>query len=269
MGRRALLRTLNLCSILLVAVAPASWCTGVDVSLISTNSIVIAGSEFEIILFVPHPGDAFNGYDATISWDPAALTFVPTSPLSLQEGDYMTSACGATFHYFKQYTDHAQIGHSLWCQGMTLDGPGQLYLLHFIASGPPQITQVSLSFIAFYDGGYTVPSTLVTNAAIMIDGTTDAPAPRHALQLLATPNPFNPTTQIHVQTPDAGLQTILIHDVKGRLVRTLDQGEYPAGVRTIAWNGSDDRGTRLPSGSYLVTLQTPTQMATERVILLK
>lgn len=269
MGRRGLLRFDFVCVLTLTSLATPSWCAGVDVSLVSTNSIVPAGQEFEIILLVPHAGDSFNGYGATIAWDPSALTYMPTSPLSLQEGDYMTSVCGATFHWFRENADNVEIAHSLWCQGSLLDGPGQLYVLHFKATGPPQITQVSLVSTEFYAAGYYVPSTVIANATIMIDGTTDVSPPRRGTQLLASPNPFNPTTVIHVETPQAGMQTVLVHDVRGRLVRSLDRGVYPAGPRTITWDGSDDNGSRLPSGSYLVTLQTPDQVITERVIMIK
>jgi len=57
-------------------------------------------AEFDLELRVTQAGSAFNGFDADVSFDPSAITFVPLSPTSLQQGSLMTSACGNTFHRF-------------------------------------------------------------------------------------------------------------------------------------------------------------------------
>ena len=51
----------------------------------SPETLVVApGATFTIQLRVPVAGSAFNGYDAVVEYDPAKLTFLPTSPTSLQ-----------------------------------------------------------------------------------------------------------------------------------------------------------------------------------------
>jgi hypothetical protein len=69
------------------------------------------------------------------------------------------------------------------------------------------------------------------------------------------PNPFNPGTTIWYDLPRAGTATLAIHDLRGRLVRTLWQGTLPGGRHTQAWDGMDARGRAAPSGIYLVRLQ--------------
>jgi flagellar basal-body rod modification protein FlgD len=48
---------------------------------------------------------------------------------------------------------------------------------------------------------------------------------------------------------------IQIQDANGRVVRTLDLGERPAGVSRIAWDGRSDDGIVQPAGTYAVAIQ--------------
>jgi len=72
----------------------------VSVALIPSAPTVALGAEFTVTVRVTQAGSAFNAYQAIVRFDPAVLTFLPASPLSLQEGAYMTGACGQTFHWF-------------------------------------------------------------------------------------------------------------------------------------------------------------------------
>lgn len=85
----------------------------------------------------------------------------------------------------------------------------------------------------------------------------------------SVPNPFNPSTRIHFALSEPGDVKIRVYDVAGRLVRTLDAGHRPAGESSIPWNGLDDRGRSVASGSYVVQLVTPSQRDQLRVTLLK
>jgi len=74
--------------------APAARADGVTAALLPDSGFVSPGSEFTLDLWVTAPGDSFNCYDAVIEYDPTVLTFLQTSPPSLQEGAYMKLACG-------------------------------------------------------------------------------------------------------------------------------------------------------------------------------
>lgn len=43
---------------------------------------------------------------------------------------------------------------------------------------------------------------------------------------------------------------VSITNAAGQLVRSLDLGSLPAGVKTLSWDGADDNGQALDSGSY-------------------
>ena len=84
------------------------------------------------------------------------------------------------------------------------------------------------------------------------------------------PNPFNPTTRIRYEIPQASSVRITIFDVRGRLVKTLvDNRSLPAGQYEEIWNGLDDRGKNASSGVYFYRLTTPQFVQTRKMTLLR
>lgn len=84
------------------------------------------------------------------------------------------------------------------------------------------------------------------------------------------PNPSYPRTTIAFELPSAAVVTLRIHDVGGRLVRTLAAGVLmAAGHHDRLWDGRDDNGDDVPPGMYLVRLQTPGRTLTQRVSLVR
>jgi len=68
------------------------------------------------------------------------------------------------------------------------------------------------------------------------------------------PNPFNPETEIPFTLERAGEVRIAVFDLAGRRVATLLADTRPAGPGEVRWNGRDDAGRTVPSGSYYVIL---------------
>jgi len=86
----------------------------------------------------------------------------------------------------------------------------------------------------------------------------------------ASPNPFNPRTEIAFTLPAEGKTSLCIHDVAGRLVRTLvPQGVQEEGRHRVSWNGRDDRGGAVAAGVYFTRLQWEEETATGRLTLVK
>jgi hypothetical protein len=83
------------------------------------------------------------------------------------------------------------------------------------------------------------------------------------------PNPFNPQTTIAYAIPEQGLVTLKVYDVQGRLVRTIVNGEQPAGDHRAAWQGRDMNGSSVASGIYFVRLTFGSNAQTRKVVLLK
>ncbi len=83
------------------------------------------------------------------------------------------------------------------------------------------------------------------------------------------PNPFNPRTEIRFSLGrEQGVEVVLF-DVAGRQVRTLHQGSLPSGDHKLPWDGSDDRGRRLASGTYFARVATATSSSVQKMLLVK
>ncbi len=69
--------------------------------------------------------------------------------------------------------------------------------------------------------------------------------------------------------PERSDVEIAVYSVNGQKVATLVKGEKGAGYYTVRWNGTDDRGSRLSSGVYIVKMVTPKKTFTGKVVLTK
>jgi len=86
----------------------------------------------------------------------------------------------------------------------------------------------------------------------------------------AFPNPFNPATEIRFTLPEAGLISLRVIDVAGRLQRVLvDGARYPAGESHLSWDGRDGTGRHLPSGRYFLVLEASGRRLAGSAVLLK
>jgi len=85
----------------------------------------------------------------------------------------------------------------------------------------------------------------------------------------AYPNPFNPRTLIAYNLAVDSEVSLTVYDMLGRKVRELQSGHKPAGSYQALWNGADDNGMPLASGSYLVRLQTKDTNQVQKVMLIK
>lgn len=70
----------------------------------------------------------------------------------------------------------------------------------------------------------------------------------------AVPNPFNPTTNLMFTLPAEAEVELDLFDVAGRRVRSLLAGRLPAGPQTVPWNGRDESGRLVASGTYFARL---------------
>ena len=85
----------------------------------------------------------------------------------------------------------------------------------------------------------------------------------------AYPNPFNPSTRIDMEIPDAGLVQITIYDILGRMV--LDhKKEYPsAGHYQFVWNPRNASGQSLAAGTYILTIMHQNKIQSQKITFLK
>jgi|GEM_PF-6480861 len=83
------------------------------------------------------------------------------------------------------------------------------------------------------------------------------------------PNPFNPRARVAYALTSPGHAVLSVYDVRGRLVRTLAEGNLPAGEHTVVWDGRDDTDRACSSGVYFFRLSTQGRSYTHKALLLK
>jgi titin len=83
------------------------------------------------------------------------------------------------------------------------------------------------------------------------------------------PNPFNPSTHIAFSVKEAGVVQLSVYNLQGQEVRTLVAGHTNAGRHTLIWNGRDNAGNVVPSGTYLYKLRVNGFEETKKMTLMK
>ncbi len=84
-----------------------------------------------------------------------------------------------------------------------------------------------------------------------------------------SPNPSSGSCRVSFHVTSEGPVAVEVIDVAGRLVRRLLDGPHPAGDYSVIWDGRDDRGRELSSGTYWTKITTPSGAATARIVLAK
>ena len=102
----------------------------------------------------------------------------------------------------------------------------------------------------------------------------EAPPPKETVLLANYPNPFNPETWIPYQLSEPAEVTVSIYALDGKLVRTLELGQVPAGIyqsrsRAAYWDGRNAQGEPVASGVYFYTLTAGDFSATRKMVIRK
>jgi len=84
-----------------------------------------------------------------------------------------------------------------------------------------------------------------------------------------SPNPFNPNTRISYALAQAGPVRLEVFDARGRTVRRLLAAVLPAGRHELVWDGRDDGGSPVASGTYFARLTTPGVTDSKKMQLIK
>jgi len=84
-----------------------------------------------------------------------------------------------------------------------------------------------------------------------------------------SPNPFNPSVDIHFEVPEGSNLSLRIFDVNGRMIRNLHEGKVKAPAGKFQWDGRNDSGRLLSSGVYFCILERGSSRDTRKLILLR
>ena len=112
--------------------------------------------------------------------------------------------------------------------------------------------------------GYSGILTIDTVTAVNDDAVA---MPQATILAAIYPNPFNPRTTIEFELAEAGAIELAIYDLGGRLVRVMDSGSRPAGRYQATWDGQDNDGRAVPTGTYFCRLNTAQGSQTKKMTL--
>jgi hypothetical protein len=75
-------------------------------------------------------------------------------------------------------------------------------------------------------------------------------------QFINYPNPFEHSTTITYTHTKSGHVELIIYNILGQVVKTLENAEKPAGTYKVTWEGTDDNGNTINRGIYFCRLKT-------------
>jgi predicted outer membrane repeat protein len=87
--------------------------------------------------------------------------------------------------------------------------------------------------------------------------------------VLASPNPFNPRTNITFSMSQPQDVRIAVYGLRGELIRTLVNGQLAGGDHVLSWEGLDQAGRAVGSGVYFVVVRGEQDSHTLKLTLLK
>jgi len=83
------------------------------------------------------------------------------------------------------------------------------------------------------------------------------------------PNPFNPVTMISYQLHSPSDVTLKIYNMNGQLVKTLISKQMAAGRHEIKWDGTNELGGNVGSGTYICRLKAGNYIISKKMTLIK
>ena len=155
-------------------------------------------------------------------------------------GDCQAEAVGATLSSVNRTGGTVRVG-------FVRDASSNPVLLHISGASTPSVVSATLNEIPV--SATAAPVALDLGAAV--------------------PNPFNPTTTIRFDLPEAGQASLIVYNSLGQAICTLAVGQHAAGAYSVVWNGCDDTGRAVASGTYIYRLATDHGSLVQRMLLVR
>jgi hypothetical protein len=178
------------------------------------------------------------------------------------------------FSYYRWYTNNqgGSPGADLWRVDISNDGGSNWVsvestlqsaaswqrILFRIADYVVPTSSMRLRFIAEDAGAGSLVEAAVDDLQLLafpdVVAVGDGPSPDRLALALASSHPASGTLRLSYDLPESGPVSLRIFDLGGRAVRTLANGFAESGGHVAEWDGRDDGGAMLPSGTYFARL---------------
>lgn len=262
------------------ALGSANWQTGIstpwnpdpdvrDVATMvldpATNDLIVGGS-FEKM--GPHRAYGLARFKGTLPSTPSVTATSPTPGSSLDLGntfriEWTSSAGGPGIQSADVYVSQSGTGGPFRLLAAGIVGRNSLDWVLDDTFAPSTNNYVRVDVRDWYG---TVVSDL-TNAAFntfvsVVTGVDPGAQAAFALRPLA-PNPVRGSVRVNFVAPRAAHLTLSVHDVQGRTLAVLANGEFAAGSHDLTLDSA-----ALPPGLCFVRLNTPSGTLTQRFVTL-
>lgn len=163
-----------------------------------------------------------------------------------------------------------------WSVNGVVDGTAEDSLFEYVAPA----SRIDTVMAVVSDGVFadsTSWTIYVEIAGITDDrpGSPDVPRDGHDGQAVFhqnSPNPFWPATIIRFAVPEGSRShpvRLTVHDIQGRLVRTLVDSEVAGGGHETIWDGTDDNGKQVHPGIFFSVLEVDGRTFSRKMICIK
>jgi flagellar hook assembly protein FlgD len=135
-------------------------------------------------------------------------------------------------------------------------------------SGDYRAIHSAVIFGALREGAFT-KSMLMTQYTNYLLETVDVSefTEQAITHVTVSPNPFTQTLGIRLSPLVSQRLNVEIFDISGRRVRTLFNGQsLTAEAQSLVWDGRDDHGHTLSSGTYIVRIETENETVNKAVV---
>lgn len=82
-------------------------------------------------------------------------------------------------------------------------------------------------------------------------------------------NPFKPKATINYSLQKGTRVSLSVFDETGKVVKNLVSAYQDAGTHSVAWDATDEKGARVPSGTYIYQVSTEEFCKSATMVLLK
>ena len=174
------------------------------------------------------------------------------------------------------------IGHSGDFANLTVNDAGaSSVLLRFAAADPygqgGHVQLISVSFTVIGQRGFSDLTLGLTAMAAARTFESLLPAQivnarlfvKHSWSWFMWPNPFNPVCNISYDLPAEEQVSITIYNMLGQAVKVLASGQQAAGRHLVLWDGTNNAGDHVPSGTYFCRMQAGAVTETRRITYLR
>jgi len=95
----------------------------------------------------------------------------------------------------------------------------------------------------------------------------EAPVTSQEISVQCRPNPFGENVNFNFRLDESSIVKLNIYRADGKKIKTLTNHRMPAGTHQLNWDGTSDRGSRMPDGLYIYVLEAGQGIFTGKIIM--